>query len=220
MTNEAQPKRFVDLSIYEGISDRDVALLLGARGHEIAEAAGQIGRERAGHVAQLPPGRERCEAGIGPVLVRCYKPARLGEPWCGTHHPVKRELPQRRSESVGPAWLQPSPPSVEDLLRAVAALPALMVRVEEVLEELTLRVAALEEIKAVLDEAGIGAMQRGSDELLTVAEVARLLKTSRRYVYTQINSGALPSVDLASNTKRVRRSAVAAFLTGTDGRSA
>lgn len=50
------------------------------------------------------------------------------------------------------------------------------------------------------------------DELLTVAEVARLLKTSRRYVYNQIASGALRGLDLASNTKRVRRSAVTTFL--------
>ncbi len=49
---------------------------------------------------------------------------------------------------------------------------------------------------------------------LTPAEVAGLLKISRERVYRLCSSGALRSISLGENTRRIRRSDLEAFIEG------
>lgn len=54
-----------------------------------------------------------------------------------------------------------------------------------------------------------------TERLLTIPEVAERLGTSPAYVYARIREGALPFVDLATNTRakwRVRPADLAAFI--------
>jgi len=55
------------------------------------------------------------------------------------------------------------------------------------------------------------------DELLTVEEVARTMKVTRKAVYDMMRAGRLPYVQLGiSRGRRIRKSALNAFLSGAD----
>lgn len=55
------------------------------------------------------------------------------------------------------------------------------------------------------------------DELLTVMEVARTLKVTRKAVYDMMRSGRLPYVQLGiSRGRRIRKSVLESFLKGAD----
>lgn len=48
--------------------------------------------------------------------------------------------------------------------------------------------------------------------LLTVAEVAAFLKVSKEQVYRLCSAGTLPSVQLGNQTRRIRRTDLAAYI--------
>jgi excisionase family DNA binding protein len=55
------------------------------------------------------------------------------------------------------------------------------------------------------------------DELLTVEEVARTLKVTRQHIYDLMRANRLPYVQIGiSRGRRIRKSALNAFLSGGD----
>ena len=66
-------------------------------------------------------------------------------------------------------------------------------------------------------EAEQGSMLGDAEKLLRVEDVARVCATSSRSVRSWISSGALPSLLISRRARRVRMSALVAFLAAKEG---
>ena len=117
----AQPMPYVDLSVYDGMADRDVLIALGARKDEVKRYKAALQHERSGLYSLHGDESGRCQAGLVTQLsLRCRRTALAGEQWCRQHHPdppdlqsaaERRRLRLRREE----LWLRPDGRALEAL---------------------------------------------------------------------------------------------------------
>lgn len=89
-----RPRPFVDLALYEGMSDEEVAADLGAAPHVISNYSAWIAAERAGTIdsALSERGLARCEAGRKSRLyLRCPNPCPPNRRFCRRCSPEPRQ---------------------------------------------------------------------------------------------------------------------------------
>lgn len=188
-----EPPPFVDLTPFDGLSDKQVAKqVLGSSGRE---AAALVAEERSGQYDRaMPPGRSRCEAGVKMWgLLRCHRSAVPESRWCNQHHPTPP--PGLYAQTRLSEWDLRLRPDGE-LLRAVY-------KQTDRIDHLSALVnRALERLDQVEQVSAGDAPQPG--DLLTVKEAAELLGLSPGYVYRMCKENRLPFVRLG-NSLRFRR---------------
>jgi excisionase family DNA binding protein len=172
----------VDLEPFAGKSDREVALLLGARRDRVWFYIDDIAQERSGYNDRALQGRPRCEAGRKTkLLVRCLRPALSGERWCQPHHPT-------------PPYVEPKSSRAQKTLGAVTD-GELVVALDELSADVsTLRAAVETVVEAVQRLERRNEPSRQRPALLTVPDVAKRLRLSEAHVYWLVENLRIPYI--------------------------
>ncbi len=183
-TARAAPMCHVDLTQYEGLSDREVAVAMGVPRDEVRTVAFLVRRERALRL-KLPAGRTRCEAGLPQRAgLQCRRPAMAGEVWCHSHHPSP---PARASEGAAAMrlaraelWRRPD----GDVLQALYEVSDWLERLDDSNRQVLDRLATLEQMhgerRQWLNTAAAAAYTGRSRNLVRAAAAAGHLSGVRQ----------------------------------------
>jgi hypothetical protein len=157
------PPRYVDLTPYDGMDDRDVLLALGARKSDISYYRKTLERHRRADTLHASRGENRCEAGIAASLgLRCTLAALPGETWCRRHHPnppvaVMTQAEQARARlRRDELWRRPDGRVLDALYELTDSVDPLCATTREALDRAQRLEASVEEKKSAwldIDEA-------------------------------------------------------------------
>jgi excisionase family DNA binding protein len=176
------PPPAVDLEPFGGKSDREVALLLGARRDRVWFYIDDIAQERSGYNDRALQGRPRCEAGKQTKLrLRCVHPALTGERWCQPHHPT-------------PPYVEPKSSRARKTLGVVTD-GELAVALDELSGDVSALCTAMDRMAAALEALEAQAeVARPRPPLLTLSEVAERLRLSEAHVYRLVSQMRIPAI--------------------------